>query len=174
LDRQRTQGAPTLSLPARIQAEARRLAKDYVLAMSDEHRAAACLDRLVRAFDPALADRPTNLRDALRRPPLLLLSYAAQSFGFDRAAQLIERSDLHSLWRFVRVAEYLFGEETPFYTVDELASYVGAFSKFLKAHRSFLVATGLPPKCFRPSRWLYLQLGRLYDTRCTKLGLSSR
>src|SRR5262249_41281409 len=42
-----------------------------------------------------------------------------------------------------------------------------AFRKYLLLHQDYLVQTGLPPRSFRPCRWLYLNLARLYDTRTT-------
>jgi hypothetical protein len=49
----------------------------------------------------------------------------------------------------------------------ELGAHARAFAEFLKAHRGHLELTGLPPRYFRPCPWLYLHLGRLYDTRVT-------
>ena len=62
---------------------------------------------------------------------------------------------------------YLLSDKTPFYTLDELADELEHFGAYLQQHRDFLLATGLPPVTFKGSRWLYEELGRLYDTRCT-------
>jgi hypothetical protein len=48
-----------------------------------------------------------------------------------------------------------------------LAAHTKAFVGYLREHKDYMVQTGLPPRVFRPCRWLYIQLGRLYDTRLT-------
>ena len=66
-----------------------------------------------------------------------------------------------------RVIAYLTREDTPLYALYELADRLGAFGAFLDTHRAFLTDTGLPPRPFGDSPWLYRKLGRLYDTRAT-------
>jgi hypothetical protein len=125
------------------------------------------MNRLVSEFAAVVADRPKELERNLGRFPLSLFDDARQYLGFERAVALVERGDLQALARRMEVTEHLFSDRTPFYQLPELAQHAADFVEFLRTHRNYLIATGLPPLCFRPCRWLYTHLGRLYDTRTT-------
>lgn len=162
--RQRTQGGSPPHVPDPVKAEVRRLVEEYGL-KGKARRTAACLDRLIGVF--AAGVPADQLGGVLGRFPLSLLEDAIRSFGFERAARLVEREDLAGLARRIRAVEYLSDEDVPFFTLQELAAHLRGFAGFLHNHRDYIVQTGLPPRCFRPCRWLYLHLGRLYDTRTT-------
>jgi hypothetical protein len=149
-----------------LKPEVNRLVEVHGLSRRDHQRAVNCLEQLVRLFAGDIAGNAEQLSDEIRRFPLSLLDDAAQSLGFERAIELLEGSDLQGLVRRIHAVEYL-GGEAPFYTLSELASNAKLFADFLVMNRDYLIQTGLPPCTFDPCRWLYLHLGRLYDTRAT-------
>jgi hypothetical protein len=79
------------------------------------------LERLVSAFAGDLLECPRQLDYALHRFPLSLLEDALVSLPKDVAVKLIAEANLPQLARQVQAAEWLVGEGTPFYTLDELA-----------------------------------------------------
>jgi hypothetical protein len=87
------------------------------------------------------------------------------AFSRKRALAFFERQDPRVLVRRIDTVDYLLGEFTPFYTLDELANHLDQFVTFLGKHQDDLIGTGLPPEPFRRCRWLDAHLGRLYDTR---------
>jgi hypothetical protein len=123
---------------------------------------------LVIEFAEDVANRPDELVQAMGRFPLSLFDDTRKYLGFKRAVALIEHGDVQDLAQRIQLTEHLFSDSTPFYQLSELAKHVNDFAEFLKTHQRYLIATGLPPYCFRPCRWLYVHLGRLYDTRTTE------
>lgn len=162
--RQDGQRARSEQIPAPIDDEARRLA--HCTAVTPE-QARACLQRLADALAPNLIDKLRELEDALTQFPLSLFRDAIDLFGGARAVRIIEEQDLRVLANRVGAVEYLLDENTPFLTLEQLAGHTVSFKQFLVEHRDYLVKTGLPPRCFRPCRWLYKHLGRLYDVKVT-------
>jgi hypothetical protein len=147
-----------------IDTAANRLAERFQVPID---RVLACLERLVAAFTSDLLEHPQDLDHALNRFPLALFDDALSALPKEVAVRLNEEEDLQQLARRARVAEWLVGEYTPYYTLDELAEHTAKFRSFLKEHQGFLVETGLPPRSYRECRWLYRNLARLYDTRAT-------
>ena len=126
-----------------------------------------CLERLVGTFAPDMLLEANQLAGALHAFPFLLLEAALEALPPNAALQLIQTADFSVLAQRVRMYEYLLDERTPFYSLAELAAELDHFRVFLQQHRDFLIETGLPRVTFKGSRWLYEELGRLYDTRCT-------
>jgi hypothetical protein len=145
------------SIPEAVAHEAGRLADEHGVAPD---RAAALLTRLAHA---ALRDEPAGsvaddwlplVREALDRAP----GEESLALFEDDTALVLER---------VRFADWAAGEPGPLYTLDELADLTDQFADAVEQDADHLVGTGLPSRRFRPCRWLYLRLGRLYDTRTT-------
>ncbi|HTQ37818.1 MAG TPA: hypothetical protein VMJ32_02250 [Pirellulales bacterium] len=126
-----------------------------------------CLERLVGTFAPRTILDPNLFLPAMQTFPFSLLAAALEALPADAAFQLLHKADLPELAGRVKMLVYLLDDKTPFYSLDELAAELGQFREFLQQHRDFLVQTGLPPMTFKGSRWLYEELGRVYDTRCT-------
>src|ERR1043166_3456266 len=150
--------------PSPIAEEAHRLACTRGI---DPKRGLACLERLVETLAPKPVNDPTALTDAPTQFPLSLLDDAITSFGGEQAVRLIEQQDLVAMARRVAVVEYLAQQDTPLLTLQELASCTRSFIASLHEHRKYLLDFGLLPQSFRPCRWLYLHLGRLYDVKAT-------
>lgn len=164
LGEQMFQNTPDAPVPSAIPEEANRLAD--ALSIPTE-RALALVLKLVEGLAPSVVNEPAALADAFRTFPLSLFSNAIDSFGVEQAVRLIEEHDLSVLARRVQVAEYLSHADTPFLDLTQLAERTRSFIRFLQKRREYIVSTGLPPNEFRPCRWLYRQLGRLYDTKAT-------
>jgi len=88
---QRPQGE---QISAPVVDEARRLARHAGITIK---KAQACLERLIKALAPDLINEPLELTHALTQFPLSLFSDAIESFGVDRAVQLITEQDPASL-----------------------------------------------------------------------------
>lgn len=165
LARQPSQGNEPASALTVLTTEADRLAERYRISIE---QARQCLERLVSVFASDLLEQPRQLDRALRRYPLSLLADALGSLPKAVAVKLITEDDLPQLARRVNAVEWLVDEDTPLYTLDELANHAGAVRVYLQLHRDYLIQTGLPPRSFRTTcPWLYLNLARLYDTRTT-------
>lgn len=165
--RQTNQGDRSSPAPDPIEAKAQRLGADYDLSESDRRRAMTCLGRLIEVFASNCQGDPPAISRTLEEFPVSLMEEAALSIGFEQALALVEQEDLRNLVRLMEATEYLFATDVPLYTIAGLASYTQAFVQFQQQHREHLIRTGLPPKCFRECPWLYVRLGRLYDTRTT-------
>jgi hypothetical protein len=164
LARQSPQGGPPASALTVLGEEVDRIS-DWFKIPAEQAR--GCLERLVAVFAGHLLDDAPALDRALHRFPLSLLEDALIELPKDVAVRLIAEEDLRQFADRVRTVEWLIDDDTPFCTLDELATHVEAFRDYQKEHRNFLVQTGLPPRTFRDSRWLYIRLARLYDTRTT-------
>jgi hypothetical protein len=100
-------------------------------------------------------------------PPFSLLDLALEHCPPNVAVGLVLQSDVNRLARRVAAAEYLVSEDTPLSTLSQLADRLHGFADYLESDREHLVKTGLPRRCFRPCRWMYRRLARLYDVRRT-------
>lgn len=160
--RQSLQGTEPNSGCAAVAKEADRLAEWYRIPV---RRAITCLERLVSAFAGHLLGTPEVLAPALCRFPMSMLEEALLALPSEAALQLIEEEDLPQLARRVQNVEWLVADDTPYFALDELAGHVATFRSYLLDHRDYIIQTGLPPRSFRECRWLYTNLGRLYDTR---------
>lgn len=83
------------------------------------------------------------------------------------AIGLLETVEPLTLERRIIAVEYLRDDAVPSRTLDELRAHLHEFLAFVEEIEAFLVHTGLPPRTFTSSPWLFLHLGRLYDTRRT-------
>lgn len=82
------------------------------------------------------------------------------------ALDFLEKADPRELKRRSNTFSFLaLGNQLPVYTLGELRTRIKRFAIYCNESRDYLVRTGLPPQQFRGSPWLYVQLGRLYDTR---------
>ena len=133
----------------------------------DETRACQVAKRIADTFKVELPAIQLDLAPAFHRFPFTLLTDAWESLPADKAFQLLESEDLKTLARRLWAVEYLSDEGVPLYSLPELEHHLDVFIKHLERDRKHLIKTGLPQHCFRPCRWLYLQLGRLYDVKAT-------
>jgi hypothetical protein len=151
--------------PSVIQARAAWLSEYYE--NLDPELARQGLERLVASFAQNLAETPQELDWAFNQFPMTLLENALKCCPAAIATRWILEENLDVLARRVSAAEYLASEQTPLYSLPELAAHLGHFAEYLADDRDHLVKTGLPRRCFRSCPWLYRQLGRLYDVRRT-------
>ena len=139
------------------------------------HGEAAEFARLV-GLDPTstqtLADRasaslatPISSRDGIPREDQfrLVVLAARQYLSAEAALQVLQRSDLHDLFRRWAVVTYLLNNVS-YLTVDELAAVLEEFAEHLTVNRRSLVALGVPMTslgCSLPG----IGLNYLYPTR---------
>jgi hypothetical protein len=122
---------------------------------------------LAKGQDPNLVFDHEAFPTALRNFPFTLITDVLESLPRNEAVRIIREENLPQLASHVSLTDYLADEDVPFFSLAEMAEHVRTFAEFIVKHKKFIVATGLPPRYFRRCRWLYVQLGRLYDTRIT-------
>src|SRR5262245_18429061 len=128
-----------------------------------ESRVARVLGRIARTF--LSSDDAGEVDGEIRLYAYGLVRDGVLALSTKKALDIFERQDLRVLIRRIRAVDYLLGEFTPFYTLDELANHLDRFGMFLEQHEDVLRRTGLPFDSFRWCSWLDAHLGRLYDTR---------
>lgn len=128
----------------------------------DVTRVHTCLERTEEGFRKDVNSQlnPMNQAESLIHE---VFSSLPECDGF----QVMETGDPRQLRHRIRTVEYLTGEYVPFSTLEELSDQLSRFLEFQYDIEPFLIRTGLPPRTFEESPWLFLHLGRLYDTRCT-------
>ncbi len=138
---------------------AERVGVDYDIT---KKRLTACLLKLTGAFrvDKSIVGDSTHR--AVR-----LIHGAISALGEQEGIQYLENVDLLQMAQRIRAVECMRSELVPFCSLDELQNQLQNFLKYQDEIEGFLIQTGLPPQKYDESPWLYLQLGRLYDTRRT-------
>ncbi len=125
------------------------------------------LEKTIEAYQPGLAVQTSTLRAALEVGDLRLLTELFEDLSINVATDLLGTAGVAVLLARCRAADLIADPLAPLYRQERLNELLAQFIKFLDEHRKYLVLTGLPPKYFSRSPWLYAHLGRLYDTRQT-------
>jgi hypothetical protein len=133
----------------------------------EPERAARIVVRWAESFELLQLADPEEIREAFHHFPLAIAWDISSGMEKARALSVIEHDDPRQLARRAYAASLLFDESTPLNTLPELADILYDFIRYLERQMDHLLRTGLPRTPFARSRWLYHQLGRLYDTRMT-------
>jgi hypothetical protein len=100
-----------------------------------------------------------------------VLNHAYDALGPMRARRLIPKAVLRALEGRMAAADYFIegcrDDGLPLYSLQELASKLVGFRRFLHEEREHLLSTGLPARFYRPCRWLWHRTANLYVTRRT-------
>lgn len=147
------------SLSDALKELAEQLAEDYEI---PEERILDCLTRITAVYcgdDGQYGD--------LNRYAVKQIRGAISALGEQDGVRYLEDVDLLKMGQRIGAVECMRSELVPFCSLDELQNQLRNFLKYQDEIEEFLIQTGLPPQKYDESPWLYLQLGRLYDTRCT-------
>lgn len=149
-----------------FRADARDLCELLGWPQTWEGRVGRIFGRIAGEFPPPQS--AAEVESSVRAYIYELVQDAVATLSAERALDLFEKQDIAVLVRRIETVNYLLDAYTPFYTHKELANHLNSFLDFLGRHQDFMIRTGLPPECFRPSPWLNAHLGRLYDTRVSE------
>jgi hypothetical protein len=134
------------------------------------------LMRDARAFAQNTGLDPTRVLNLLERAAALqdqrgrdlhfivfdLVKAASRELPASKVLHVLEREDLLKLLVRLGLLETLASEQTPLYTLEELANVLKEFRGFLDENKESLLQTGYPGAAFSSSPWLDRYLGKLY------------